>query len=134
MNLHWIKTEKFRIAIMPRPRGGDWLPDDIEFVQGAEDRSVPEGSPEFGEFIDRLNADLHAGLVIAIHCRAGIGGSSLIAACLSIRQAMRGDEALAMVEAARGCAIPDTPEQRTWIKKFENRCNPAPNCLPFRLQ
>jgi len=159
MNLYWIKVEKLRLAIMARPRGGDWLPDDIEFIQRAgikaivsaltpgeieelalteeqsccakqaikfygfpiEDRSVPEASPEFDKFIDRLNAELQAGLPIVIHCRAGIGRSSLIAACLLIRRGMLADEALTAVEGARGCSVPDTPEQRTWIKKFESR-------------
>lgn len=29
MNLYWIKTEDVHLAIVPRPRGWDWLPDDI---------------------------------------------------------------------------------------------------------
>jgi hypothetical protein len=32
MNHYWILTENSRIAIMPRPRGGDWLADDIGFL------------------------------------------------------------------------------------------------------
>jgi len=36
MNLYWIKAGNFQLAIIPRPRGGDWLPDDIEFMQRAE--------------------------------------------------------------------------------------------------
>jgi len=35
MHIFWIPSEQLRIAIMPRPRGGDWLPDDIEFVRRA---------------------------------------------------------------------------------------------------
>jgi protein-tyrosine phosphatase len=156
MNLYWIKEGKFQIAIMARPRGGDWLPDDIDFAQKAgiqaivsaltqgemeelalteeqsycvkqgikfygfpiEDRSVPETSPDFDAFLEILNTELQAGLPIAIHCRAGIGRSSLIAACLLIRQGVYADDAIASIEAARGCLIPDTPEQRRWIKKF----------------
>jgi protein-tyrosine phosphatase len=109
---------------MPRPRGGDWLTDDIDFIQRAgiqviasaltpgemeelalteeqsccvkrrikfygfpvEDRSVPQTPLSFNTFIERLNIELQAGLSIAIHCRAGIGRSSLIAACLLIRR------------------------------------------------
>jgi hypothetical protein len=33
MNHCWIKTEIARLAIMPRPRGGEWLSDDIGFLK-----------------------------------------------------------------------------------------------------
>jgi hypothetical protein len=35
MNPYWIKTEGFRLAIIPRPRGADWLLDEIRFLQRA---------------------------------------------------------------------------------------------------
>jgi hypothetical protein len=35
MNPYWIKTEGFRLAIIPRPRGRDWLLEDIRFLQRA---------------------------------------------------------------------------------------------------
>ena len=35
MNPYWIKTEGVRLAIIPRPRGQDWLPDDISVLQRA---------------------------------------------------------------------------------------------------
>jgi hypothetical protein len=31
----------------------------------------------------------------------------------------KAETALAEIEAARGCSIPDTPEQREWILNFE---------------
>jgi hypothetical protein len=33
VNPYWIKTEEVRLAIIPRPRGQDWLPDDISLLQ-----------------------------------------------------------------------------------------------------
>ena len=158
MNHYWIRTEIGRIAIMPRPRGGDWLADDIGFLQrsGAgvivsaltlgevaelalaeeqsccaarglifysfpiDDRSVPVSLSKFNEFLGSLNSELQKGSAIAIHCRAGIGRSSLIAACLLIKQGILAEDALRLVEEARGAPVPDTPEQRDWIKKFEN--------------
>src|SRR5436190_8768610 len=33
VNPYWIKTEGVRLAIIPRPRGQDWLPDDISLLQ-----------------------------------------------------------------------------------------------------
>jgi len=35
MNPYWIKTDAFRLAIIPRPRGQDWLLDDIRFLHRA---------------------------------------------------------------------------------------------------
>jgi protein-tyrosine phosphatase len=35
MNPYWIKNEKFRLAIIPRPRGQDWLADDVKALRRA---------------------------------------------------------------------------------------------------
>jgi hypothetical protein len=35
MNPFWIKIVGVRLAITPRPRGRDWLEDDIRFLQRA---------------------------------------------------------------------------------------------------
>jgi protein-tyrosine phosphatase len=158
MNHYWIKAENDRIAIMPRPRGGDWLADDIGFLQrsgvgviasaltpdeieelalGEEqsccdargltfysfpinDRSVPASLSKFNEFLCGLNRELQKGVAIAIHCRAGVGRSSLVAACLLIKRGFSGEDALRLIEEARGVPVPDTQEQRDWIKEFEN--------------
>ncbi len=156
MNHYWIGIENVRLAIMPRPRGGEWFLDDIRFLQRSgveaivsalttseveelllseeescctrrglkfycfpiEDRSVPVAPKEFREFIDLLGEELGKGVAMAIHCRAGIGRSSLIAACLLIRQGHSADFALQAIEEARGLTVPDTLEQRLWIKQF----------------
>jgi protein-tyrosine phosphatase len=162
MHIFWIPSEQLRIAIMPRPRGGDWLADDIAFLKRAgvqmivsaltadeieelalieedrvcvqeglkyfsfpiEDRSVPIELAEFRRFIDKLHVETQRGLAIAIHCRAGIGRSSLMAACPLVKQGVQPADALRVIEVARGCPVPDTLEQRVWIKKFT--CQKAP--------
>jgi len=35
MSLYWINREGVRIRIMPRPRGNDWLPDDLRVLRQA---------------------------------------------------------------------------------------------------
>jgi protein-tyrosine phosphatase len=35
MNTHWIKKQALRLGIIPRPRGQDWLADDISFLRRA---------------------------------------------------------------------------------------------------
>jgi protein-tyrosine phosphatase len=116
VNPYRIKTEGVRLAIIPRPRGQDWLPDDISLLQGAgidvvvsaltaaenqelelieesrccqsrgieflsfpiEDRSVPNSSAEFTELVNSVTDFLRKGKAVAVHCRAGIGRSSMI--------------------------------------------------------
>jgi len=35
MSLYWINREGVRLGIMPRPRGNDWLPDDLRMLRQA---------------------------------------------------------------------------------------------------
>ncbi len=58
------------------------------------------------------------GSTIAVHCRAGIGRSSLIAACVLAVSGTDPDAAFALIAAARGVAVPDTMEQRDWVAQF----------------
>lgn len=156
MNLCWVELSDARLAIVGRPRGDDWLQDDIktlknqgvdvlvcaltpaesqelglsaeegtcrsyeiEFVSfPIEDRSVPASPNEFGELIDRLHALLAIGKSVAIHCRAGIGRSSLIAASLLVRNGFSAEAASVALEAARGSSVPDTHEQRRWVEDW----------------
>jgi protein-tyrosine phosphatase len=53
-----------------------------------------------------------------IHCRAGIGRSSMIAACTMICADVSAADALSRIEAARGVRVPDTEEQRDWVMAF----------------
>lgn len=65
-----------------------------------------------------LAAALTEGQAVAIHCRMGIGRSSLIAVSLLTRVGHAADDAWRRVEAARGRPVPDTPEQRAWVEVF----------------
>jgi protein-tyrosine phosphatase len=51
----------------------------------------------------------------AIHCRAGIGRSSVIAATILRLGGMEGEAAFDAIERARGLAVPDTEAQRDWL-------------------
>jgi len=159
MNPYWIDGGSCRLAILPRPRGWDWLPDDIaaarrdgvdvivsalteaeshelglsdearyctesriEFLSfPIEDRSLPDSENTLGAFINSLDELVKQGKSIAIHCRAGIGRSSLLCACLLVRRGVSAESAFQMIETARGCAVPDTAEQRNWVESFASR-------------
>ena len=82
------------------------------------DRAVPESRSAALELANSMLLELQNGKNVAIHCRAGIGRSSLIAACILKLSGVDVDEAFEMIESARGFAVPDTPEQREWVKTF----------------
>ena len=154
---YWISGPWLgHLAIIPRPRGGDWLGDEvralkdlglnivvslltreeiIEFelaeeeqwcqAQGIQfhtlaipDRGVPESRQAVADLIETLMKALEAGKSIGVHCRQGIGRSSVVAALLLVSAGEGPDTALAHISQARGCPVPDTPEQANWIKGF----------------
>jgi hypothetical protein len=145
-----------RLFIVPGPRGGDWLADEvaawkaaglnvivstltpaeaeemqlsderaeagkhgIEFVPfPIADRATPESFAASKELFRRLLERLNEGKHVGVHCRQGVGRSSLIAATLLILAGVPGDQTWARVEAGRGCGVPDTPEQKAWVNRF----------------
>jgi protein-tyrosine phosphatase len=67
-----------------------------------EDRSVPLSLAAFDKFLNDLNKRLSEGKRVAIHCRAGIGRSTIIAACLLLWNGFSAGAAFEAVEKARG--------------------------------
>jgi protein-tyrosine phosphatase len=155
--LYWIEGPwPGRLAIVPRPRGGDWLEDEVrswrqagvdvvvsaleedEIVewdlareaelcaaQGIEfvhfpiaDRGVPASFAATAALVRRLEHKLNEGKRVAFHCRAGVGRSALLAACVLVLAGLDSEAAWHRVSKARGCAVPDTLEQRVWVGRF----------------
>jgi protein-tyrosine phosphatase len=82
------------------------------------DRGVP-AQPEFDNFISLLVPVLEQQGFIAIHCRAGIGRSSVVAAGFLCRLGLSADEAVDLISQARGIDVPDTDEQLDFIYSLE---------------
>ena len=155
--LYWIPGPwPGRLAIMPRPRGGDWLEDEIQSwrrsgvdvavslltreeqtelkllaeealcrANGIEfvsfpivDLRVPLSVDAFSEQMSKLAERLSKGQNIAAHCRQGIGRAALVAIGLLVVSEMEPAGAIEWVSKARGCTVPETPEQRRWINDF----------------
>lgn len=158
MSLYWIDHPAgHRLAIMARPRAGDWLEDEIARWRNAgvdlvvsllereeiedldlrreaalcrsagidftsfpiPDRGVPESRAAARALAEAINArgKKHA---VAIHCRAGMGRSSLIAAMVLVLAGMSVDDALVAIGRARGMTVPDTDGQVAWLRGFED--------------
>jgi protein-tyrosine phosphatase len=154
----WIDAPKAgRLAIMPRPRAGDWLEDEIASWRDAgidtvvsllereeiaelgldretalcdaqsielvsfpiSDRGVPASLRDTKELVTFVCAELAVGKAVAVHCRVGIGRSSLVAACVLTRFGYDASNAFVMIGASRGVTVPDTEAQRNWVISFQ---------------
>jgi protein-tyrosine phosphatase len=91
----------------------------LEFVSfPIPDRGVPESMRQTDRLVREICAALRAGRGVGVHCRAGIGRSALIAACVLVRGGYAVDDAFATIARARGVAVPDTETQRAWVGAF----------------
>lgn len=147
------------LAIVRRPRGTDWLEDEMLFLKrggidtlvsllepneafwlglGEEDvkaakagiaflnfpipdTQVPTDFFGFRSFVSDLATRLRNGERIGVHCRGSIGRATVTAACALIHLGWKPGDALAAVEATRGCPVPDIEEQRAWVLSYEGR-------------
>jgi protein-tyrosine phosphatase len=162
--MYWLKQIGApRLTILPRPRGGDWLEDEVRNlrVEGVDvlvsaltppeikelnlekepdyciengisfrsfpilDRDIPDSFGAVRYLAKELSNDLIRGKSVAIHCRAGIGRSSLLAACTLVVMGFSADGAFEMIREARGCTVPDTDLQRAWVDKFAQQAQTA---------
>jgi len=82
------------------------------------DRQTPESKTATLDLVQRLAELVKKGKGVAIHCFAGIGRSSLIAACVLASLGIEPEEAFRLIRRSRGCDVPDTQEQKEWVYWF----------------
>ena len=155
--LYWIsEPTPGKLALMARPRAGDWLEDEIahwrtsgvntvvSLLETEEvsdlglqreralceqhgiaflsfpiaDRGVPASMREAKGLAETLLGRIAKGQAVAIHCRAGIGRSSIIAGSALVLDGMSANDALAAIGTARRTPVPDTEAQRVWLADF----------------
>ena len=77
--------------------------------------------------LDAIAAAIDGGGVVYLHCRAGIGRTGTVAACLLVEQGLDADSALAMLQRkwranAKGAFVsrtPETAEQRAFVAQWQ---------------
>lgn len=154
--IYWIHQfdNGSKLGIMPRPRGDDWLKEEIiklkkqnigvwvsllEAHETSElglrdqaslcskhdlnfinfpivDRGIPEKGSKVDQLISQLALKIQDGETVVIHCRMGIGRSSIIAASILLQYGFKTEQILQKITSARGLKVPDTEQQVQWLK------------------
>jgi protein-tyrosine phosphatase len=97
----------------------------LEFQQfPIADHGLPESAEAFLELIETLHAEAQRGRAIVVHCFAGIGRSTLVAASLLVRAGLDLTEALEVISDSRGVTVPDTSAQHRWLEAHAPRLRP----------
>ncbi len=156
-DVYWIEGSwRGHLGILSRPRGGDWLKDEVrswrdgglggvvslltpeevrEFALNQEekwcnaygiqfrafsipDRGVPASVDGFTHLVQDIEKALKSGEKMGVHCRQGIGRSAIVAAVLLVSAGKTPETAWKTISQARGLPVPDTIEQREWVKGF----------------
>jgi protein-tyrosine phosphatase len=93
----------------------------MEFVSfPIPDRGVPESLHDAITLARKIATKISGGGAVAVHCRAGIGRSSLIAACALVYSGSTPELAFEVIGKARGVSVPDTDGQREWLRAFRD--------------
>lgn len=89
------------------------------------DRGVPPARPPFEALVADLVAELERDRHVVVHCRMGIGRSSMVAGAVLMARGMPAPDAWAAISRARGLTVPDTSEQRRWVEAMMRPAGPT---------
>jgi protein-tyrosine phosphatase len=158
MRIYWInQLPKGKLGMMPRPRGNDWLEDEIKklkllnvdcVVSLLEKNEIAElalineetickeqqiefinfpipdrGTPErrsFKSLVSLLSKKLEETQNIVIHCRMGIGRTSMLCAALLINKNVQSKNEFKYLSQVRTLSVPDTRVQSQWIEEYKD--------------
>jgi protein-tyrosine phosphatase len=93
--------------------------DGIEFRHfPIEDWGVPKAAEPMRELLSDLCSHLEQGRAVAIHCRAGIGRTGLVAGSLLHLLGVPSSDIFHLLSRSRGVSMPATIAQAEWVAKF----------------
>jgi len=163
--VYWISNfVNGGLGVMARPRGGDWLEDEIKslkrsgvdtvvsLLEGCEvtelglssepalcrdndleylsfpiaDRHTPSSGASAASLIRAVAQAVSAGKRVVIHCRNGIGRSTMIGAAVLVALGTTPESAFKLIAEARGRPVPDTEEQEGWVFKIAANLQATP--------
>ena len=80
------------------------------------DRGIPKRNDDTDTLINHLLNKINTGSTTVIHCRMGIGRSSIIAGALLLKTGQNAKDIFAHISKIRGLTVPDTDEQTKWLE------------------
>jgi protein-tyrosine phosphatase len=89
------------------------------------DRGVPASRESVAALTRHIMEVLEAGRKVAVHCRQGIGRSALIVGGVLVAAGEHPATALKTIAQARGVEVPETEEQRQWLRDFAASLAPS---------
>lgn len=84
-----------------------------------KDRDVPGHEGDTDKLIALLTKKINDGLSVVVHCRMGIGRSSIIAGAILVKYNLKVNDIISSVIKVRGVNVPDTEKQLQWLKNRE---------------
>lgn len=94
------------------------------------DRGVPASQEAVAKLASRIVEALETGRNVAVHCRQGIGRSALIVGAVLVAAGQDPKTALKTIEKSRGLEVPETEEQRQWLRDFASWLLATPSAQP----
>jgi protein-tyrosine phosphatase len=79
------------------------------------DFGVPQNEDKFIALVQALSTQIDLGQILAIHCRAGIGRSSLLAAAILIHRGFEPKDVFEHISEHRQTKVPDKRSQAEWL-------------------
>ncbi|WP_218127045.1 protein-tyrosine phosphatase family protein [Catalinimonas alkaloidigena] len=83
------------------------------------DRGLPSDPQAVSYLILDLRTKLDQGRSIVIHCRMGIGRSSIIAGAVLLDNGLTAEGMLFHISTIRALPVPDTNAQKQWLRQWE---------------
>lgn len=94
----------------------------IEFLSfPIKDRGIPGSMRDVDVLVDQLVVRLRDGAGVAVHCRAGIGRTGLIAGCILSTLGVQFPDIFPMLTRTRGVPVPDTQGQIDCVEGFDRQ-------------
>lgn len=91
----------------------------IEFINfPIKDRQVPESKIQFSNLLQNIENALIENKKVLVHCRMGIGRTSLVCAGVLLKQGIKTKEVFDILSEKRTLKMPDTPIQKEWIEEL----------------
>lgn len=160
--IYWINEQEIGdnlLGTMPRPRGNDWLEDEIKSLKtqevdclvslldsdeivelGLEDEknlcvqngiefinfpivdiTVPKNEEAYLKLVNQLTSYINDSKKVVIHCRMGIGRSTILAGGVLIKKGINANAVFDIIGKHRTLQVPDTEEQKKWVWGMADR-------------